>query len=253
MIGSRIPRLLLHAIALGIAGAAVMLSLFYGQYWWLANQIESVSYEEHSSLLEASFERRSRADLHAVAHRLPASLADIDTNTIHQELNRALTAHPELIGIRLTSPAGDTWSSSNFPEDVIVSETTWFEEQLFLTYPLYRDGKVIGELTGSFELDTLKSELDAFAARLKAREDESRRVSYVWIGGGTFTVLILCLVVVWLITRGQTRRIGQLKAQAEKFRDADFGEPLPETGGDELGALASVFNDMRDRLRKTTH
>jgi HAMP domain-containing protein len=58
---------------------------------------------------------------------------------------------------------------------------------------------------------------------------------------------------VWLITRGQTKRIRQLKAQAEKFRDADFGDPLPETGGDELGALASVFNDMRDRLRTTTH
>jgi diguanylate cyclase (GGDEF)-like protein/PAS domain S-box-containing protein len=108
-------------------------------------------------------------------------------------------------------------------------------------------------LAGSFELDTLQSELAAFAARLKAWEDESRRVSYIWIGGGTLAVLILSLVVVWLITRGQTKRIRQLKAQAEKFRDADFGDPLPETGGDELGALASVFNDMRDRLRTTTH
>jgi len=230
-----------------------MLSMFYGQYWWLADQIESVSYEEHRIVLEASFERRSRADLHAVAHRLPADLADIGTTTIHQELNRALTVHPELIGIRLTSSAGDTWSSGNLPQDVIVTETTWLEEQLFLTYPVNLDGKVIGELTGYFELGTLKSELEAFAARLKAREDESRRVSYIWIGGGTMAVLMLCLVVVWLITRGQTRRIGQLKAQAEKFRDADFGEPLPETGGDELGALASVFNDMRDHLRTTTH
>ena len=33
---------------------------------------------------------------------------------------------------------------------------------------------------------------------------------------------------------------------------ADFGEPLIETRDDELGDLASVFNDMRDRLRSTT-
>jgi diguanylate cyclase (GGDEF)-like protein/PAS domain S-box-containing protein len=253
MIGSRIPRLLLHAIALGIAGAVIMLSLFYGQYWWLANQIESVSYEEHRNLLEASFERRSRADLHAVAHRLPDDLAGIDTNAVHRELNRALTVHPELIGIRLTSPAGDTWSSGSFPQDVNIAETIWLEEQLLLTYTVSRNGKVIGKLTGSFELGTLKSELEAFAARLRDREHESRRVSFIWISAGTISVLVLCLFIVWLLTRAQTRRIGQLKAQAEKFRDADFGEPLPETGGDELGALASVFNDMRDRLRKTTH
>jgi diguanylate cyclase (GGDEF)-like protein len=253
MIGSRFPRLLLHAAALGIAGAAIMLSLFYGQYWRLANQIESASYEEHRSLLEASFERRSRADLHAIADRLPDDLTDIDARTIQQQLNRALTMHPErtiqqqlnraltmhpeLNGIRLASAAGSTWSSGNYPQDVIVTETTWLEEQLLLTHPVARDGKVIGVLAGSFELDTL----------------ESRRVSYIWIGGGTLAVLILSLVVVWLITRGQTKRIRQLKAQAEKFRDADFGDPLPETGGDELGALASVFNDMRDRLRTTTH
>ena len=55
------------------------------------------------------------------------------------------------------------------------------------------------------------------------------------------------------VVRGQTRRIRELKAQAERFRDADFGEPLPESRGDELGALAAVFNDMRDKLRTTTH
>ena len=243
----------MHAFALGIAGAAIMLSLFYSQYWWLANQIESASYAEQRSLLEASFERRARADLHAIAHRLPDDLADVDTRIIRQELDRALTVHPELIGIRLASAAGETWSSGSFPQDVIVTKATWLEEQLLLTFPVDRDGKVIGELTGSFELDSLKSELAAFAARLKAREDESRRVSFMWIGGGTLAVLIICLSIVWLLTRGQTRRIRQLKAQAEKFRDADFGEPLPETDGDELGALASVFNDMRDHLRATTH
>ena len=31
-----------------------------------------------------------------------------------------------------------------------------------------------------------------------------------------------------------------------------FGEPLKETRGDDLGELAAVFNDMRDRLKKTT-
>ena len=64
--------------------------------------------------------------------------------------------------------------------------------------------------------------------------------------------MLLCGGFVWLNVRSQTRRIRQLKIQAEKFRDADFGEPLPLSDHDELGALARVFNDMRDKLRTTT-
>ena len=244
---------MLLATTLGVAGTAIMLSMFFGQYRWLANQIESASYEEHRSLLESSFERRARADLHAVVDRLPDSLSDSETSTIQQVLNRALTTHPELTGIRLTSSAGETWSSGNYPQAVNLTETTWLEEQLLLTYPVSRDGKTDGVLAGSFQIDILKSDLAAFAAQLQTKENESRRVSYVWIGGGTLAVLLFCFVVVWLATRGQTRRIRQLISQAEKFRDADFGDSLPETSGDELGALASVFNDMRDRLRTTTH
>jgi diguanylate cyclase (GGDEF)-like protein/PAS domain S-box-containing protein len=253
MIGSRIPRLLRYAIVLGVAGAGIMLSMFYGQYRWLADQIESASYEEHRSLLESSFERSSRADLHAVADRLPDDLTDIDAITVDRLLDSALSTHPELTGIQLTSASGKTWSRGNYPQEVIFTETTWLEEQLLLTHPVNREDAMIGVLAGSFQLDVLESELAAFAAYLKTRENESRRISYIWIGGGTLVVLFLCVVVVWLITFGQTKRIRQLKAQAEKFSDSDFGEPLPETAGDELGALASVFNDMRDRLRTTTH
>jgi diguanylate cyclase (GGDEF)-like protein/PAS domain S-box-containing protein len=253
MIGSKIPRLILYAMVLGAAGAGIMLSMFYGQYRWLADQIESASYEEHRSLLESSFERSSRANLHAVADRLPDDLTDIDANIVDRLLDSALDVHPELTGIQLTAASGETWSRGGYSQEVIFTEAIWLEEQLLLTHPVKRDGGVIGVLAGSFKLDILKSELAAFAARLETRENESRRISYIWIGGGTLAVLFLCLVVMWLITHGQTKRIRQLKAQAEKFRDSDFGEPLPETAGDELGALASVFNDMRDRLRTTTH
>jgi diguanylate cyclase (GGDEF)-like protein/PAS domain S-box-containing protein len=240
-------------MVLGAAGAAIMLSLFYGQYRWLANQIESASYDEHRSLLQSSFERSSRADLHTIADRLPDDPTDTDTSVVDRQLDRALSDHSELTGIRLTSSSGETWSSGNYPQDVNPTEPIWLENQLLLTYPVNRNGVKVGVLAGSFQLDTLSSELAHFAAYLEDRENESRRISYIWIGGGTLAVLFLCVFVVWLVIRAQTKRIRQLKAQAEKFRDADFGEPLPETGGDELGALASVFNDMRERLRTTTH
>ena len=83
MIGNRIPRFLLYATALGAAVAIVMLTLFYGQYRWLAAEIVAASYEEHRELLQASYEGGSNSamqmveglteeeDLFRVAQELP--------------------------------------------------------------------------------------------------------------------------------------------------------------------------------------
>lgn len=253
MIGSRIPRFLLYAMTLGAIAAALMLSLFYGQYRWLANQIESTSYAEHRALLEDSFERLARAELHAVADSLPANIESVDATTIQAALDQALSTKPNLAGIRLTTTSGQVYSSGNYPRTAGANGTTWHDEYLLLSYEVTRDEQQTGMLSGTFSLAPFEASLNKFVQELQQKEDESRRISYVWIGGGTIAVLLLCGAVVWLIVRGQTKRIRQLKVQAEKFRDADFGDALPISRGDELGALATVFNDMRDKLRTTTH
>jgi len=252
MIGIRIPRFLLYATALGIVVAGIMLSMFYGQYRWLANQIVITSYEEHRTLLEASFERRMRAELHAIANEMPAN-SSADPDTVRDALRRAMSANPELNGIRFANTAGELWSSGNYPQVDFTSETTWLDDQMLITYPAVRDQQEIGHVSGAFALAGFRADLATFSEEVKTKEDESRRVSYLWIGGGTIAVLLLCGGVVWLLASEQTRRIRQLKAQAERFRSADFGEPLPAGRGDELGELAAVFNDMRDKLRTTTH
>ena len=72
-----------------------------------------------------------------------------------------------------------------------------------------------------------------------------------WIEAGSALILLASGIAIWLVARYQTKRIRELKRQAEKLRDSDFGEPLQVRHG-ELGELAAVFNDMRDKLRETT-
>lgn len=94
------------------------------------------------------------------------------------------------------------------------------------------------------------SALPAAAARAQVAED-GLSMSFVWVEILSTLILLVTGIAIWLIARSQTKRIRELKRQAEKLRDSDFGEPLRVEPG-ELGELAAVFNDMRDKLKTTT-
>ena len=116
MIGSRIPRFFLYATALGAVVAVVMLTLFFAQYRWLANQIVSASYEEHRVVLQGSFERRARAELHRIADQLPVGDGTTRATTLYSALNRALAEHPGVNGLRLKRTAAGS-STTREPFD----------------------------------------------------------------------------------------------------------------------------------------
>ena len=244
---------MLFATTLGIAVAAIMLSMFYGQYRWLAKQISETGSEAHDSFLAESYERRARAQVHAAADTFAARINTSRVPPVGSALNRVLATNPMMSGLVFEGAEGKRVTAGSLPTtpgDELAP--MWFENALVLSYPVVWDGEQLGILHASFQLDQMRDESAEFAAELRAKEAETRRSSYLWIGAGTLLTLLACGVVVWALVRNQTMRIRQLKQQAEKLREADFGEPLPTTRGDELGALAAVFNDMRDKLRRTT-
>ena len=65
-----LPQYLLLASTLVIVVVGIMLSMFYGQYRWLASSIVETSAEQHNVILSASYERRARAQLHRIADEL---------------------------------------------------------------------------------------------------------------------------------------------------------------------------------------
>jgi diguanylate cyclase (GGDEF)-like protein/PAS domain S-box-containing protein len=253
MIGNRTPRLFLIAVALGVAVTGVMLSVFYGQYRWLADQLVDASSAQYNQLAEDNFQQKARGELHNASDLIQDAASSADPSAITRSLNAILLANANLTGVRYTSPSGETTLSGNYPETLDSSESAWLAEHLLLSTPILVDGVPVGILSGAFDLTELYEESARFTQEITTTEVTSRRVSYVWAGAGTLAAILLLGFCIWLVVRNQTKRIRLLKTQAEKLRDADFGEPVLLSRHDELGDLAAVFNDMRHRLRQTTH
>jgi diguanylate cyclase (GGDEF)-like protein/PAS domain S-box-containing protein len=252
MVGKRFPRVWLLAVALSVAAAGIMLSMFYGQYRWLAAEIVTASSDQHYALMRGGFERRARARIRNLAENLSARDATDDSIAIRNLLDRAVESGDGLTGLRFTLASGEALSSGEPVSDLDARDVVWSDDQLLIPYPVTNNEARVGYLSGVFSLQELHDDYSSFGEQLMTTEIQSRHKSYAWIVGGTLAVLILCGAIVWLFFRNQSRRIERLKIQAEKFSDADFGEPLQESRDDELGELAAVFNDMRERLRNTT-
>jgi len=252
MIGNKTPRLLLLTVAIGITVFGVMSLVIYGQYRWLADQIVEASSAEYNHLVEVDFERRARAGLLVAAGELQKGVGSKQTDSISLALNAALNDGWNLTGVRFVDLSGRVSESGEAFEGDTPDTSVWLEERLLVAQTVIVDDMEVGVLYGAFDLSELRADAARFANAISSAEIESRHISYFWAGIGTLATVLLLGGLVWLSLRSQTRRIRELKIQAEKFRDADFGEPLRESRHDELGQLAAVFNDMRERLQNTT-
>ena len=251
MIGKKLPQNLLSGLALGICVGAIIFALFWVQYRWLAGELVNTSSAEHEVVLRESFERRFRAQLHDVVDQLEPEIQQASPAQLTAMLESMVADNSALLGLRLSVADAAPIQVGNVPLPS-AREVVWLSNSITLPYAINEGEDRIGQVLGTFALDDLRAESAAFATDIANKEAHSRRISYIWIGLGTVATLIIYLLVVWVIARNQSLRVRALKNQAEKLRDADFGEPLIETRDDELGELASVFNDMRDRLRTTT-
>ena len=253
MVGSRTPRLLVVMIALGIAVTGIMLSVFYGQYRWLANQLVEASSTEYSQRAESIFEQQSRAQLSTIANRLRQSALSEDGGDTLQILRTELAANENLVSLRFINATGTSFESGDYPAGSNPTGTLWLSNRLLISIPVEVGGVDGGEISGAFNLEGLIADTARFTDEITTTQVSSTRTSYVWASTATLAAILLLGGSLYLVVRSQKRRIRQLRMQAEKLRDSDFGEPLPLARDGELGDLAAVFNELRDRLKKTTH
>jgi diguanylate cyclase (GGDEF)-like protein/PAS domain S-box-containing protein len=247
-----LPRYLILASTLALVVVGILLSMFYGQYRWLADGIVDASVQQHDAILEASFERRARGTLHRIADELAAVEEPLNEVGLMTVVEDAVRNTDNLVGLRFESSDGLRIQAGEVTELSGPQTTGWEANRLYISYPVTRNGQQIGTLVSSFELSAIREESARFEERLAGEETQYRQDSFAWIAATTVFALALCLVVIWGVSRTQARRIRELRVQAEKLSDADFGEPLKVLKGDELGDLAEVFNNMREKLQRTT-
>ena len=184
MIASKLPRYFLFALVLGVGVTIIMLSMFYGQYRWLAGEIVARSSAEHDTFLEASFERRMRTQLTVIADELALDIDASDSGAVHQILNRAMANDELIAGLQFTRSDLQILRSGELPATAFTGQVNWTENELVLIVPVAADGVNMGELAGSIHLGLLRAESTQFASEVVATEVESRRISFVWIGFG---------------------------------------------------------------------
>jgi signal transduction histidine kinase len=62
--------------------------------------------------------------------------------------------------------------------------------------------------------------------------------------------LALALAAGWFAAGAHAKRLRRLEAAAERVADGDFNTPIPNEGTDEVGQLASAFDEMQKRLAR---
>lgn len=246
-----LSRYLVLVSIIALIGIGVILSIFYGQYRWMTFGIVSSSVEQHEASLAESFEGRARGQLYQLADAIAETNPGGDEG-IRSLLRETIRRSDTLVGLRFSYPEGATVEAGVIAADPGAGDVAWGPQHLYMKFPVARGDERIGILSGSFSLATLVEESSSFEEQLVRLGTQSRKTSFFWIGAATLVTLVLCGFVIWLIARLQAERIRALKIEAEKLSDADYGEPLQVVGGDLLSDLAAVFNDMREKLKRTT-
>jgi signal transduction histidine kinase len=121
-----------------------------------------------------------------------------------------------------------------YPKDVSGTVSSGGKQYAEVGYPL-RNGAVV--LVRASLRDTLQS-IDQVRRRLV-------------IAG--VIALLASLVVGYVAAALFARRIRRLERAAHRIASGDFSEPVVDRGRDELGQLATAFDDMRQRLAQLEH
>ncbi|MEM6511694.1 MAG: EAL domain-containing protein [Pseudomonadota bacterium] len=232
----KIPAYLLYPAIAGLTLLVLLSVLFVLQSRWLTGNLIENSTEQFVEALQEGLSENAVLELRTIAERVAS--ADDDAEI----LDRAMASLANLQDIQYLEPTGDGGPT-------IVSGAQWLSIDT-LTVQDVVPGPRGGLVVATFVFPQINPE--RFKATMTSAENRNSLLVFAVAGTLALALLTWWVISTSLANRLQSTRIRELKTQAEKLRDDDFGERLPELQGDELGEFAAVFNDMRDKLKLTT-
>ena len=246
MIGKSIPKYLTVTVTLALLTVGLMSGVFYVQYRSLTQELVDTSTAHFDAAQAASFERRARSRMHRIADAIVLHGNTGGKADLAAVLQAALTGSEDLNGLSFEYANGDILAVDDGGESAREGNG------LVLSYEVVDSDVRLGSVTGTFALNSAAAETAAFEQTLLLQNVEQRIATLQRIVLTALVSVLFCGTVIWLLVRNQSRRISELRVQAEKLSRSNFGEPLKPAKNDELGQLARVFNNMREELQNTT-
>lgn len=252
MTASHIPKYFLLIATIAIVVVGIMISVFFGQYRWLAERLVASSAVQHEVAQTAEFERRAIIRLNLIAHGIGVHTERSGVTFVTHVLELTLSNDADLIGVAYAGIDGVFASAGEVGPPIPDPKKQIQTGRLALQSDVTRGGISTGTLYGYFSLASVQEESADFLAELMEAEADAQNSAFLRIGAAGILALSFGCALIWFIVGGQTKRLRELKLQAIKLSEADFGEPLLVQHSDEIGELAEVFNTMRTKLQKTT-
>jgi two-component system, OmpR family, sensor kinase len=114
-------------------------------------------------------------------------------------------------------------------------ETTPLGQEALVAQPIVRNDNIIGAAVFADTLD----EVEGNVALIRRQ---------ILLSGGI--ALVVALLAGYLVARALSQRVGRLEQAARKVAAGDFSNPIRAESDDELGQLASAFDDMQNQLAR---
>jgi len=117
--------------------------------------------------------------------------------------------------------------------------------------PIVADCYVFGALDVVIDTTFVESEIAAMQSELVAASDDETRQQIVQLVGVSLVALMIAAAVATLLAARLSAPIQELAGATERISRGDFSMDIETRRNDELGALASSFDNMSRALRET--
>jgi hypothetical protein len=211
MTASNIPRYLILTAILAIVVVGVMVSVFFGQYRWLAERLVTSGATQYEIGQAEEFERRASSRLLLIAEGVAVHNGRTGVPFVTTVLELTLVNDADLLGLAFAGEDGSFASAGEIGPPITDDTGQVQFDRIALQKDVMRDGISIGTLYGYFSLAAVQEEAAVFQTMLLEQESDAQRSAFLRIGVVATIVIGLSGALIWSLVGGQSRRLRELK------------------------------------------